>query len=208
MSNRLRDSDSADRAQKLHALGFSLFGGVIFALAGGFLFGLVGFVLGWAGGALLIFLVSHGLASRAGSVGAAIYFGSGSSTPGQREYSLAESYAARGMLQEAAAEYQCAVSLYPEDPNPPLRLARLYRDRLADFQEAVRWFRHLLSMPGLDFQTEFAVTRELVELYVHRMKDAAPALPVLARLADRHPDTPAADWARRELVALKRQVHT
>lgn len=204
----LRDSDTADRMQKMRALGFSILGGVIFALAGAIKFGFPGFLLGWLGGAGIIYMVSMLIAGGAGNAASSIYFGSGSSTPHNREYSLAESYVVRGRLHDAADEYERCATMYPKDINPPLRLARLYRDQLNDATRAAEWFRRTLSIPGLQPHVEVAVMRELIELYEHRSREPARAMPLLAKLAEKHPDTPSGKWAREELGALKREVQS
>ena len=48
---------------------------------------------------------------------------------------------------------------------------------------------------------------ELIEVYTHRLKQPAAAVPLLARLASRHPQTPAADWVKRELALVRAEVH-
>ena len=50
-------------------------------------------------------------------------------------------------------------------------------------------------------------TRELIEIYTHHMKQPAAAAPLLARLVDRHPHSPAAEWAKRELALLRAELH-
>lgn len=71
---------------------------------------------------------------------------SGRSTPRRREYSEAASLAARGRYREAAAAYRAAAVAHPDDPEPRLRLAALYRDHLQDPREAAAWYRAVLEV--------------------------------------------------------------
>jgi tetratricopeptide (TPR) repeat protein len=209
---QLRDVDTGEVAQKLRTLIFSSIGGGIglmlgsaagtrlgAPLAGAF----IGFVVGWLG----MYLIVFGTASRIGTAASGIYMSSGSSTPPVRQYSLAQSYAVRGQFEEAAAEYERCANEYPDDPEPALRLGRLYRDELQRHEDAVRWFKRACAIPNLPAPTDIMATRELIEIYTHRMKQPAAAAPLLARLAGRHPQTPAAEWATRELALLRAELH-
>jgi tetratricopeptide (TPR) repeat protein len=208
----LKDSDTGEVAQKFRALAYSSVGGAIGMMLLGAVGGrlghpaagaLIGFVVGWLGTYLIVFGAAHRIASAASS----IYMPTRSSTPPVRQYSLAQSFAVRGLFSEAAAEYErCAVA-YPDDPEPALRLGRLYRDELQRYEDAVRWFKHACAIRNLPAGTEIMATRELIEIYTHRMKQPAAAAPHLARLAERHPGTTAAEWAARELALLRAEMH-
>ena len=145
-------------------------------------------------------------AERAGSTASTLYFSSGKSTPALRQYSLAESMIARARFDEAAAELERSASQYVDDPDPCLRLARLLRDHMQRPEDAVRWFRQGISRRGCDAGTEIAASRELIEIFTHRLRTPRRALPDLARLAARHPDTPGGEWARRQLHEIKREL--
>jgi tetratricopeptide (TPR) repeat protein len=199
----LRDVDSAGRAQKLHALGWSMIGGVVIAMLGYFWAGPLGFILGWPIGTLIVWAIAVGFAERAGAAASTIYMSSGSSTPMPKQYSQGDALAQQGKFPAAIREYEQNAADNPTDPEPCIRLARLHRDRLQQYDEAARWFRHVLQLPALPATAHGAIAREVVELYTHRMKQPAKALPILARLAEQQPDTPAGTWARTELRELK-----
>ena len=208
----LHDRDTGETAQKFKAFVFSGFGGVVGVILGSLVGGrmgapFAGMVIGFIGGWLGTYLIVLGMAGRIAGAASSIYMPGGSSTPADRQYSLAQSFAVRDQFEEAAAEYQRCIAAYPEDAEPVLRLARLYRDNLQRHEDAVRWFKHVCAMPGLPAGTDIMATRELIEVYTHRLKQPAPALPHLARLAARHPQTPAGAWATRELGALKAELN-
>ena len=209
---RLRDTDSAETAFRLKAFLWSgaggalgMFVGVLISrrVAGPALFYVVVCaVLMWA----LVYFGTLFLAGRAGSIGSSIYFSSGSTMPVQREYSLAESYAARGQYAEALAEYERNVTLHPDDVALLVRVARLHRDGLRQPEAAARWFRRALTTNGITPPLEALTTRELVELYVLHLRQPRRAIPELARLAERHSDPSVAHWARQELASLRQSA--
>jgi hypothetical protein len=131
---------------------------------------------------------------------------SGKSTPMDRQYSLAQSLVARGRFEDAVKEYERCAAAYPTDPEPCMRLARLHRDDLQNYDVAVTWFKRASAVVNVPPGTDIMATRELIEVYTHRLKQPVSATPHLARLAARHPGTPAAEWARRELAALKETI--
>ena len=204
--SKLRDVDSADRAQRLHALGYAAIGGVIFFLLGFLLWGAVGGILGYITGTALIYYITNFVAGTMGSAASTLYMSSGSSTPRVREYSLGDALAMKGQFADAADEYERCATVYPEDPDPRLRLARLQRDRVLDYESAAGWFKQILAMKDLGAGLEIQVSRELAELYSHKLKQPERALPVLARLADKHAHSPAAAWARAEISEIKQQM--
>jgi tetratricopeptide (TPR) repeat protein len=207
----VRDVDSANVAFRLKAFGWSLFASVPGALVGG----VVGsgtdspglfIILFAAGGVAFAYFGSLAMAEYTGRVGATLYFASGRSTRGRREYSLAESLIVRGRLDDALRELERAAARYPDDPEPPLRLARLLRDRCARPDDAVRWFRAAIERSRADAGVEVGALREIIEIYTHVLRTPPRALPYLARLAERHAGTTAAEWARREMAEIRRSL--
>ena len=154
--------------------------------------------------AVLAYLLPIFFLERAANAGAAVLGGSGASTPSLRQFSLADSLVARGQLNEAAEAYQMLAEDFPEDPEPRIRLARLQRDRMNELNEAADSFRKALACEGMQQANAIAITRELTELYIHKMKQPALALPYLARLADENPGHPVEAWARAEYADIKR----
>jgi hypothetical protein len=212
---RLKDFDTSESAYKLKSFLWSGTGAVMGMFLG--MFGAVkseasvsvmlmsmvaGFILGWT----LSYLISMGVATAAANGASKMYMPSGSTTPMDRQYSLAQSYVARGRYEEAAAEYKRCAEAYPEDAEPPLRLARLYRDELERHEDAILWFKRTCAVPAVPPGTDMMAMRELIEVYTHRLRTPEAALPHLARLHARHPNTPAGEWAKRELADLKARM--
>jgi tetratricopeptide (TPR) repeat protein len=200
----LRDVDSVGRLQNLQAALWSLVGGVLGGAFGAWQFGLLGFIIGAIAGTLIIYFAAVGLADKAGSAAASIYMTSGSSTPGPQQYSQGDALVEQGKLQAAIREYEQNIAQFHKDPEPRIRLARLYRDRLQQYEEAAQYFKQVVDMPELPAATRGAIARELVELFTGRMKAPTRALSILARLAEQQPNTTAGQWARAELASLKR----
>ena len=122
------------------------------------------------------------------------------------EYSQAESLTARGLYDEAIAAFEAAIVEDPSDPTPYLMVARIYRDRLARFEDAARWFKRALDESTLPAGIATLARRELIELYVTKMGDPARAAPLLARTAEEQAGTTEGEWAARELVRVKATI--
>jgi hypothetical protein len=199
----LRDIDTAGRAQKIQAFAYAAFGGVIGGLAGAMLWGIPGFFIGWLVVAGVIWLLVIGVVGRAADAAGSVYMATGSSTPAKRQYSQGEALAAQGKLDAAVAEYERNARQFADDAEPRLRLARLHRDKRSDYEAAARWFKDALALQTLENTTEIMVSRELVELYTHKLRDPRRALPLLARFAEKHGNSPTGDWARTQIRLIK-----
>lgn len=209
---KLRDFDSAESVNRLKAATWSLLGIVMGAGMGIGYAQLTGrpalpYAIGFAVvmGAVVLFGTLF-VAERAAGIGSSVYFHSGATTPARREYSLADSLAARGRFEQAAEEYEYGAALYPEDPEPLLRLARLQRDSLQQPEAAAASFQRALGVTGMTPGQEVLTRRELIELYVRHMHDPRRALPELTHLATRERATADVEWARRELAELTRML--
>jgi signal transduction histidine kinase len=211
--NPMKDTDAMGSVQLALAVPYGILLGILGMLVGVGLAKQTGgnvvvyAVIGAVVGAVRI-AFAFGAAERAGQMVSRLYMPSGSSTPPVRQYSLADSLITRERFDDAVAELMRAAAQYPADPEPRLRLARLYRDRLQRHDDAVHWFRQALAVARLDAATEIAATRELVEVYTHHMKTPRRALTDLARMAERHPGTPSAEWARREMAEIREQLRS
>lgn len=204
-----RDIDSAKRVHTLKTLFWSLPGGLIGAAVG--LYGayegrwsaLVGIIAGFLIAGLIVFVVatvvSRGTATLAGSV----LLPSGKSTPAQREYSYPQSLAARGRYEEAITAFQVCCLDHPEDPEPYVRIARIYRDHLRSYDDALFWFKRARSESTLSPRYEMLITQEIIEVHTCKAGNPQKAIPELARMVDRFPDDPASDWARTEIRRLR-----
>jgi tetratricopeptide (TPR) repeat protein len=156
--------------------------------------------LGWAFSYAVIAAVSGG----AGGLFSRIY-SPGGRTGSRREYSLAESFVARGRYEDAVSAFELAVAEHPDDPTPYLRIARICRDHLDDPQRSARWFRRARDESSMSDERRRIVTRELIELY-ERSGERVRAAPELARLAETYPETREGVWAKAELAELKKLI--
>ena len=201
---RLRGVDATARTRTLKMLFFALPGGVAGALGSWF----AGFGLfpGFVAGSLLVYLVTKSIVASAGVAAGTIYHPSGGSTPAKHEYSYPESLAARGRYDEATVAYEAAISEFPEDPEPYLRLARLYRDKLGQYEQSVRCFKRARNDSAISKGQELLATQEIIEIYRARLGTPTRAIPELARILERFPDDRSAERVREELRKLKEQV--
>lgn len=206
MPRRLRDVDSADQVNKLRILYWAGAGGVIGGAIGSWRFGPLGFVLGAPLGYAAVYFFARALVVGAASGFISFLQPSGDSTPHKREYSLPQSFAMRGRFEEAINAYEAFVLEFPEEPEPYIRIARLYRDELQRFDDALQWFKKVRTAATLAPSHEVTVTQEIVEIYTLRLKEPRRAIPELARLADRFPTLPAAAWARQRIVELRAEM--
>lgn len=202
--------DAFERVARFRVLSWSLVGAFLGLLLGIFLWVqgrpvwiiAVTVLVGWAITFFGPLLILRG-AGRAGSV---LYTPSGRTTPRKREYSLAESYVARGEHQAAVDAFEEAVLEDPTDPRPYLRIARIYRDELADPEAAARWFKRALAEAETPAGVALLARKELVELYRVRMGESRRAAPILARIAEEAADTPDGAWAAAELARIKTEM--
>jgi hypothetical protein len=204
---KYKDKDHFEIALRLRTLPYAVvcagLGFMAAAMMGAPLFKAILIALG-AG--VLGFLLPLILAEKAGAAGASIYHSSGTSTPPVREYSLADSLAARGKLEEAAEAYQLLSEDYPLDPEPRVRLARLLRDRMQRGEDAAMWLRSAIMIQDIDSAVEISLVRELCELYTHRLRTPEKALPWLSRLAAKYPQHSGGVWARTEMTEIRQAM--
>ena len=207
----LKDVDLVGRTRVVRAFMWSLPGAM-----GGGLFGYAGMLYGRWGGGMVLVLVFAGLlltftlplafAALSGRAANTLYNPSGSGPPRRREYSHAESLAARGLYGEAIAAFEVASAEDPTDLTPSLRIARIYRDRLGKHEDSALWFRRALERAEPGSGSALLVVKELVELYAAKLAAPARVAPLLARLAEERAGMPEAEWARKELERLKMEM--
>jgi hypothetical protein len=203
---RLRDGDSAGKAQRLKAAAWS-YAGVAIGLMAGFAAGLplMGVLLGGLIGGATIYGLTMLIASGTGRLAGMLYGPSGRGTPGRREYSLAESFCAQGRYEDAISAFELAVGEHPDDAVPYLRIARIYRDELRKPDDAERWFKRAQRDATLGDGQKVLVVRELVELY-YKQGTPSKAAPVLARAVEEFSGRPEEAWARQELAGVKASI--
>lgn len=183
------DVDRFERVARFRVALWSLVGAFL-----GFLLGIFLVVQGKAGVWVVLLTTLIGWASSyfgpllvmrwASQAGGTLYSPSGRSTPRKREYSLAESYVARGEYQAGIDAFEEAIIEDPSDSIPYIRVARIQRDRMADDAEAARWFKKALSESETNTGIRTLLRKELLELYEVRMGDPARATPMLARISE------------------------
>jgi hypothetical protein len=205
----MKDTDSAELAFKVRAGALGIIIAVISGAAGALIGGpglfwissLAGGVIGIA-----VYFCALFMADRLGAAGASIFSPRGSSTPPPRQYSFADSLAARGLLTEAEEAYERLSQEYPADPEPCVRHGRLLRDRMSRPEEAADKFRRALAAKDLDPASEVALLRELSELYIYKLQTPNKALPYLAQLAAKHPTHPGTKWAKAEAAEIRQMM--
>ena len=199
----LKDTDSAERINRLRAGLYSIPGGVVLAMGLGWklgpLAGLIGLVLGW----VIAYFLVIGLMEGAGRAAQTVYAPSGDSTPVRREYSRAQALRAAGDYAEAVEAYEEFVVQFPHEPEPYLQIARILRDDLHAYADAASWLRRARLDARLTRGQDLLVAQELIELYRRKLGEPERAMPELARIADLVPGTPQAEAARRELTELR-----
>jgi len=155
-------------------------------------------------GGVVTFLGPLAVAALSGRAAGTLYNPSGAGTPRKREFSHAESLAARGLYDEAVAAFEVAIAQSPAEPDGYLRVARIHRDRSRRFEESAKWFKKALEATEPHSPLALLVTRELSELYAAKLTSERRRLaPVLARLAQERADTPEGRWAAEELSRIK-----
>jgi hypothetical protein len=198
-----REVDAAKRARIIRIASMSLAGGMIGALAGWFAgFGVIpGFIVG----SLIVFVITMGIVEGAGSIVGTVHNPSGKSTPVRREYSYPESLAVRGRYEEAIDAYQVCCVDFPEDPEPYVCIARIYRDNLEQMEESVFWFKRARSEATVDLGRELLIAQEIIEIYTNKLDNPNRAIPELARIRDRFPGHPSAQWASSEIERIREE---
>jgi len=213
MPKRLEDVDVADRVNRLRALMWSLavgpiFGGIVGALVASRL-GInviVGGLLGMPLGGLVMYKMTMAITQGAAKTMEQVYNPSGESTPRRAEYSYAQSLLVRGRYEEALAAYELHAIESSGDPEPYFQAARICRDHLERYEDAVSWFRRARADAVMTRGQEVLAIHEIIELYMRKLKTPRRAIPELAMMVDRFPDTEHAEAARRELGELREML--
>ncbi len=180
-------------------------GGLVGGALGSHKFGFIGMVVGAVLGYALLFYAVWVLSSSGAGLMRNVYHPSGDSTPRRREYSDGQALVLQGLFQEAIDCYQGYVAEYPADPEPCASIARIYRDHLGQYGEAVDWFRRARLAADTTPGQEVLFTREIIEIYQSKLGEPRRAIPELARLADRFAGTREGELAKEELKKLRQQ---
>lgn len=159
----------------------------------------VGFLAGAVVGGLVGYATARWLVPGAAAVFIRWLQPSGATTALPRGLSQGEALEAGGDYDGAVRWYEAALRDAPDDPEPALRIARIQRDHLRRYDEAVRWFRQARAI-GLPHGMDLLVSREIIEVYDAKLGAPQRAVPELGRLVDRFPNESIAEWARAELA--------
>jgi len=147
--------------------------------------------------------VVTGISNRSARLlGDAAFGPSGSSTPYKAGFSRAETLVQQGQYDAAIEAYQAVIGATPGVPEPYLRIARIYRKELRKPDDAAYWYRKVRREAHLTMSQDLAISRELVELIL-ASDNRERAIPELARIVDKFPDTPEQAWAEGLLAELK-----
>lgn len=115
------------------------------------------------------------------------------------DYSRAAALAMRGDYAGARREYESAILGDTYNPRPYIALARMLRDDARDYNAATDVFEDALRATRSDARTTELITREVAELYMHRLDKPGRAATVLARFLAAHET----EWARAMLRQAK-----
>ena len=195
--------DANERLMLVRTAFWSLSGAVLGGAVGWWQFGIAGALLVAPIGYAIVFLVARRILAASGAAASVIYYPTGDSTPAQREYSRPQALVAQGRFEEAINAYEACVLEFPEDPEPYLRIARVYRNDLQRYEEAIAWFKKARSQARMSPVLEQVATQEIVEICTHKLATPQRAIPELARLADRFPGTEPGRWAKQRLQELR-----
>ena len=194
-----------DTSDTLRVRGGIIFGAGVGTIWGMFILGSVtlGLFVGGPIGALFFYVVLRLWLGASSKVVAGALLPEGSTTAYKRQYSDAEAAAVRGDYEPAVVAYARYVMEDPSDPEPYFRIARIYRNQLQDFEQAAHWYRRARLEATLDAGRDLQATQDLVEIYIHKLRQPRKAMPELARLIERFPHTPPARAAAEELGRLR-----
>lgn len=208
---RLRDIDTADRAQLLRVAVY--FGPAFFTIVSFLSYFLLrqGVISQGMFVALLLLnvpLTVAGIFAIHRTVGAAstglvrTIFAAGDIPP-PRSYPRQDVLIARGQYAEAAEYFRDHLRVEPEDVEARFRLAELLETRLAAYDEAERLYLEVRRLkPAPPPQAEMRAANGLIDLY--RKTGRRDRLKVeLARFAERYRGSGAGEAAAREVRALK-----
>jgi tetratricopeptide (TPR) repeat protein len=212
MADRLRDTDSADRAQLARVAVY--FGPACFTMLSLAWFFMVekGWIAGWVFLLLVVFVnipvTIAGIFAIHRAVGAAsiafvkTIFAAGDIAP-PPTYPRQDVLIVRGQYAEAAECFRDHLTIAPADHEARIRLAQLLESHLQGYGEAERLYLEIRrAQPSADARHQMRAANGLIDLY--RKTGRTDRLAVeLARFVDRYRGSPLAEGAARELRELK-----
>lgn len=118
-------------------------------------------------------------------------------------YSHIEALEARGDVTGALKAWEEAVAASPGAIAARVSAADLHARRGNNPARAAALFREVLALSGTTPDTQRYVAQRLVDLYLGPLNDEGKALVELRKIADRWPNTPEGDGARRAILKIK-----
>jgi hypothetical protein len=155
--------------------------------------GLIGAMIVGGSGMLFIFGMTHG----AGAGMQAFVYPEGDY---KRDYSLEDSFVARGEIDRAITSYETIAAAERDNFEVRMRAAELCRTRSA-FDKAAAFYRDVQSRAGKD--ADVRASMRLIDLYMLWPNHKPKAMSELRRLMDRYPDSAIAESSRKALANLK-----
>jgi hypothetical protein len=155
--------------------------------------GLVGAMIIGGSGMLFIFGMTRG----AGSGMQAFVYPGGDY---KRDYSLEDSFVARGEIDRAIASYETIAAAERDNFEVRMRAAELCRKH-SSFDRAAAFYRDVQSRAQKD--EDVRASMRLIDLYMIWPDHKPKAMSELRRLMDRYPDSAIAESSRKALANLK-----
>jgi hypothetical protein len=155
--------------------------------------GLIGVMIIGGSAMLFIFGMTHG----AGAGMQAFVYPAGDY---KRDYSLEDSFVARGDIDRAIASYEAIAAAEQDNFEVRMRAAELCR-RNSSFDKAAAFYRDVQGRAQKD--DDVRASMRLIDLYMIWPDHKPKAMSELRRLIDRYPDTEIAESARKGLANLK-----
>ncbi len=108
--------------------------------------------------------------------------------------------------EDAIVAYHVCSTDYPEDPEPYVRIGRICRDNLSQYDEALLWFKRARSEATVNPGLDLLISQEIIEIYTRRLNMPERAIPELARIAEQFANHPAGESAKLELNRLRERL--
>jgi hypothetical protein len=127
----------------------------------------------------------------------------GSSTPYAEQHSYQQALVMQGRLDEALESYEAIIAEPGSTIEVRLTAAELYTRQAGRHERAAELFREVTRHPACTQSEEAYAANRLADVLSGPLKQPGRALVELRRLAERHPNTQAAQRARNAIRTLK-----
>jgi tetratricopeptide (TPR) repeat protein len=118
-------------------------------------------------------------------------------------YGLAEKYEMEHNYEAAINQYLLAIKKDKKNPTPRLKLANLYY-RLEDYDNCLRHMEEALRISkAIPLDNRCTTVNRIADIYIQHKADPNSAVRILKELADKHPATKYAAYARDRIARIK-----